>query len=1006
MFQTSARRLWPVFAALLLLSCQKDPPTAGGSVEENEILAGTIVLADGTPVAGARVRLYAVNFEPAPTGAPKAGLAKTARTDSVAVSVQTDENGRYRIDSIARGEYNILGGSADGKVCYRDSVFLGAGSPVKVTDTLRASGTLAGVVGLQPNHDPRSVTVEILWTYVFADVGSDGKFLLTGLADGRYTARIWTTEANYKPLLTTLRIRTGMADVLPDTLRLLYLGIPVVTGLKVEYDTLAGAAKVSWNKADYGDFNAYVVFRNTKNYQVPETVPLGATQDTFWIDTLYKGAARDSGLESNALPAAEQYEYSVRIRNRALDEGKFFGSASLAAVPPSWAETYIGFRFVNADDLDTSLRDSVKVIVLFRNRTRSVQNITWRREGLNAPLRETAFTDGRKSGEDTLTLSGFDLGGNPIYCQALDDGGRLARKDVSNEWIPVVTGIQVRLDTLAGTARISWNNRAYYDFHAYEVFRTQIKDYLPAQTLSMGETRDTLLVDPLFEAGDYGLANGEFPPAKRYEYSVRIRDNSAQAGPANGSVTVNAVPPSWVQTHMDIQAQGMDNLEASLYDTVRVIASFRNKSRDLEKIVWRRDGSDEPLKESTFADGLRSGEDTLAFVGSSLGEQGIYFQLSDDAGTIWRQDIQVNFIASPPVALPSPDTTVWRGGKVSLRGEGTTRFGRIVKREWDIGQTGTFSPSQDGTVEFTAPDSYGSVSCAFRVTNEDGEMDTAFTQVTVAQVWEKVRADLPFEGSWGRAVIWKDKAWVIGGNQSFVPGSSVYSSEDGEHWQAEKNVPKVTDRKDLGALVYHDKLFIIGGSDQDRMLPYRDVWSTEDGNFWTHLADGEGLIDTQSGGQSSLIEFDGKMLCYPNHDLASSYDGSYWWPDSSDIKFTYRESFVVFDGQIVSFGHEGGVFYTSNDAKKWTKNLLDYHLMRDSPSLSVFENKLWLIGGDFLISGYYATQLDKSVSYAEGNLGNWHSGPSFSEPVGPGNISFVLQNTLWVVYDGTLWRLR
>jgi hypothetical protein len=150
-----------------------------GSVVENEVLAGTLYTDAGQPAAGASVKVYAVNH------VPFSGLLKAAAETSLVYSTVTDAKGRYVLDSLPPGEYNILG-ERDNAFSYLDSIPVGDKTDSLPPDTLRSPGSFTARVLLQPNHDPRTVYVQVLGTNHFTKADTAGWFTLKDLAQGRY----------------------------------------------------------------------------------------------------------------------------------------------------------------------------------------------------------------------------------------------------------------------------------------------------------------------------------------------------------------------------------------------------------------------------------------------------------------------------------------------------------------------------------------------------------------------------------------------------------------------------------------------------------------------------------------------------------------------------------------------------------------------------------------------------------------------------------------------------
>ncbi len=83
------------------------------------------------------------------------------------------------------------------------------------------------------------------------------------------------------------------------------------------------------------------------------------------------------------------------------------------------------------------------------------------------------------------------------------------------------------------------------------------------------------------------------------------------------------------------------------------------------------------------------------------------------------------------------------------------------------------------------------------------------------------------------------KLWLIGGNYFVTEGSSenkefndVWVSDDGISWKkAVENAPFEA-RTYHKAVVYQDRLFILGGRNSESSKYFNDVWYTSDGINW------------------------------------------------------------------------------------------------------------------------------------------------------------------------------
>ncbi|MEO7425790.1 MAG: putative Ig domain-containing protein, partial [Fibrobacteria bacterium] len=352
----------------LLASCLLGTQSKRGSVVDNELRVGTIYAANGDPAANARVRVYPVGHLP-DTVADTAGSAGNQDV----YATRTDGKGQYKIGELPQGEYNILADQA-GQYAIQDSVYLDEKTATLASDTLDEPGSLVGVVGMQPNHDPRFALVQVLGTYNYANVDAFGRFTLAALAEGKYTLRVFTSLTDYNTLFKSITILAGKQDTLRDTLVLPYLGIPVVTGLKATFDTLHSIVSLSWDSAAYRDFSQYQVYRDAQPVLDATKIPVGTTTDTTFHDNLV-GILGGGGSAPITTPAT--YEYRIRIKSKSDQIGLSYGNAAIRTPPPTLVQTDIALQ-VKSIKWDSIIQaDSIEVSATLRNPTRKLVSLVW-----------------------------------------------------------------------------------------------------------------------------------------------------------------------------------------------------------------------------------------------------------------------------------------------------------------------------------------------------------------------------------------------------------------------------------------------------------------------------------------------------------------------------------------------------------------------------------------------------------------------------------------------------
>ncbi|MBD3345517.1 MAG: hypothetical protein GF401_10685 [Chitinivibrionales bacterium] len=229
-------------------------------------------------------------------------------------SLQTDSAGAYRLDLQYSGKVNILALKGNTRA-FRSSVSLDNSVSGDATDTLRdtlkAPGSLSGVVRLQPGDDSRYVLVLVMGTNrLFSPLDSIGNFVLDALAEGTYDVRFIVVSGNYVPFDTVMTITSGVNRSLADTLFLEYTGIPVPRGVEIDYDSLSPLVSFQWDMLDTSLIGGYNIYRRTTDSN-PKQLNEGVVDDTFFIDSLNGGPDFDT-----------KYSYSVVAVDKSGNEGQ------------------------------------------------------------------------------------------------------------------------------------------------------------------------------------------------------------------------------------------------------------------------------------------------------------------------------------------------------------------------------------------------------------------------------------------------------------------------------------------------------------------------------------------------------------------------------------------------------------------------------------------------------------------------------------------------------------
>jgi hypothetical protein len=240
------------------------------------------------------------------------------------------------------------------------------------------------------------------------------------------------------------------------------------------------------------------------------------------------------------------------------------------------------------------------------------------------------------------------------------------------------------------------------------------------------------------------------------------------------------------------------------------------------------------------------------------------------------------------------------------------------------------------------------------------------------KTWQLVTDDAPWRHSdLPMTTVFNGKMWFMGGwYNGRLPDASgcneVWSSVDGAAWKQATPHAGWTPRLGAGIVVFRDKMWILGGSEQyyygDAKSLKNDVWSSADGVTWTQATAHAGWaprafhqavvlndrIYVMGGGNYSPF--------YAAHnDVWSSADGVHWeqvtaaadWaPRIWFSSAVYRDHMWVLGGWSNNPSRNWGDAWYSRDGKQWKQlKTSDAWKDRHEQSAYVFEDKIWIAGG-------------------------------------------------------------
>jgi len=199
---------------------------------------------------------------------------------------------------------------------------------------------------------------------------------------------------------------------------------------------------------------------------------------------------------------------------------------------------------------------------------------------------------------------------------------------------------------------------------------------------------------------------------------------------------------------------------------------------------------------------------------------------------------------------------------------------------------------------------------------------------------------------------------MTGNYEGFKIHTKTLRTRDLETWETLAESTNLPRRVFYGAVVYNDRMWMLGGFDGKNYL--NDVWNSSDGVHWEKVADKAdwsprtmGVVVATTDGITILGGgvIDGEKEINPNSEkeVWRSTDGKSWRRINANLNRKWRGTPVVFDDKLWLVGaNRGGTF----ESAVWmTENFTDWKELpapwspRGGVAAWVFGNKLYMTGG-------------------------------------------------------------
>jgi Carboxypeptidase regulatory-like domain len=383
-------------------------------------------------------------------------------------------------------------------------------------------------------------------------------------------------------------------------------------------------------------------------------------------------------------------------------------------------------------------------------------------------------------------------------------------------------------------------------------------------------------------------------------------------------------------------------------------------------------------------------------------------RVTNELGLIGTDTLIVTIIQDKPIARVLARTLEgFPGDTLSLTSKGSSDGrGFIMHYDWDVDPAIVIDHRNDGTIRLSSSRA-DTFSCRLRVTDDDGQSDTAQVEVRFLDNsrWAFWAADSLLQGI-DRFVTWADDdtVWILGNSRDSIwsealylwssvdmihwsrssarglptlswtdppvfhlgriwmlqgihEGTGLFHSENGRDWDlaTASGLPINLHNIHLGA---HDGKLWIFGVRYSAQAPKYEIWSSVNGDQWTRVTDNPdyGMLEpVATTSWNGRMWFYGYENIFPNPDvgLYSSVDGLKWNLESGGLFNGLRQSvqFIHYQSELWLASTQNapmtfwGELMRSVDGTSWRERPLQAPIFSDYGyvRMLVFKNRIWLL---------------------------------------------------------------
>lgn len=456
----------------------------------------------------------------------------------------------------------------------------------------------------------------------------------------------------------------------------------------------AGAADTAIKTGDEAAFGAKV----TQEYGVVASFAWDLDGDGVFEDSVV-GREGQTAFATKAKTFDKEGTLTIKLQARD-------GEGNVASVTKSIKVTSIvpAVESLSADDSLISIKDSVAFAAKVSVASGSLRSFGWDFDG-----------DGKEESAGDLSGTSADLKGAFAYPVDGVFQARLRVTDGAGTAVSRAVVITVKLDRPVVDAGRDLSVAAGVTVR----LKGTAKD-------SMGsiQSREWKIGDGAFAAvGENGETTFPAPATPGEVLCIfRATDDDSVTGVDTLKVTVGeALAPVLGET-------SPKDTTISIRDSISIKVRADAAGADLKSYALDADGDG-----TADATGTLSGREADIQAGRRYPNAGVFnaaLKVEDQSGKSTSSTVKVTVKTDAPFADAGADTTVAAGGRVNLNGTSRDTLGSLVKHEWKIGAA-EYAVTSGPDTAFTAPTSSATVTCYYKVTDDDGLTAVDSVKVTV-----------------------------------------------------------------------------------------------------------------------------------------------------------------------------------------------------------------------------------------------------------------------------------